>query len=140
MVSFCVQRKAKSYNARKPKMLNPYKTEIANSFLTTGQPEFAAAEGLYSRVYYFHQERQPADADNISKPIVDALKGHAYHDDKQVIFRSAACLDMGKNFQIDFTRVPSDLVAVISNAILKGEPVIYIEVGQFSHDFIQFGV
>lgn len=79
-----------------------------------------------------------ADADNISKPIVDALRGHAYGDDKQVVFRFAACLNMRTNFQIDLSNVRGDLAEDISGAILKGEPVIYVEVGQYSNDLLQF--
>lgn len=140
MISFCAVRQAKSYNARKHKMLNSYMQDIADKFTSTGQRGFDDAENLYARVYYFHQRREVADADNISKPIIDALKGHAYKDDKQVIFRSAACLDMRENFDIDFTDLSTDIVGDISRAILEGKSAIYIEVGKYSDDFIQFGV
>ncbi|MFD1676822.1 RusA family crossover junction endodeoxyribonuclease [Alicyclobacillus fodiniaquatilis] len=140
MISFCTLRKAKSYNAGKKKLLRNYEQAIAADFQSTGQVGFGKSGNLYSRVYYFHREHQVADADNISKPILDALTGHAYADDKQVIFRSAASLNMEEGFVIDYTNLSSDLVADITNAVLQGKSIIYIEVGAFSNDFIQFGV
>lgn len=139
MVCFCAHTRAKSYQRSKHKMLRSYERKIAQAFIDTNHSGYSKSDLLYARVYYFHQEREVADADNISKPIIDALKGHLYPDDKQVIFRSAACLDMQRDFEIDYTNVPADLVADISASILCGDSVIYIEVGSYSDVFIQFG-
>lgn len=58
------------------------------------------------------------DADNISKPVWDALRGVAYHDDKQIRRRSSGIIELppGTLTQFNFTDWPSALVTAVEQA------------------------
>ena len=94
---------------------------------------------LYCNVYYFHREHFTIDADNISKPVVDSLRGYAYKDDDLVKFRAAGKINLGDYAvtKIDLTNVPNDLLDDLFDAISNEKHFLYIEVGTFAiNDFI----
>lgn len=96
---------------------------------------------LYARVYYFHSIPNTRDADNISKPIVDALKGHAYMDDNVVVHRTAAIMDMRNTETADLilARIPYNVLQDFLDALDNEQHVLYIEVGQYKHSMLHFG-
>ena len=96
MHSFIVKRKPLSHQSHGSKTRKNYQLELAAIFDNIGFNDVPMTGSLYARIYYFHAGRNEHDADNISKPIVDALKGHAYHDDDIVVHRTAAIVDMRK--------------------------------------------
>ena len=47
-------------------------------------PCFPATDELYARVYFFTSDGVNVDADNISKPVWDAVNGMVYIDDRKI--------------------------------------------------------
>lgn len=82
------------------------------------------------------------DADNLSKPIWDALRGIAFKDDFQIRFRSAGLFNLGaeKIDELDLTNMP-DYVFDDFLEMIDGESshILYVELGEFSYDLIRFG-
>lgn len=62
---------------------------------------------LYGIVYYFRKDEVGFDADNISKPLWDALESVCYSNDKQIRLRLAAVvtIDYHNNYTIPTTRL-----------------------------------
>ena len=91
MIAFIAKRAPKSHNSNRRQK---YQDAIGEIFDSNGFKDLPLTGKLYARIYYFHKgEPKVPDADNISKPIMDALKDHAYDDDSIVIHRTAARLD-----------------------------------------------
>src|SRR5215204_1542088 len=95
------------------KMTERYKHGIRNAF-KHHCPEGAedGPASLYAVIYYFHRRRSDQDADNISKPILDALEGLAYEDDRIVRFRQAAMFDLTTDpiSTLDMSNVPGTIL------------------------------
>jgi Holliday junction resolvase RusA-like endonuclease len=89
---------------------------------------------LYVRVVWFHREwleGQQADVDNISKPILDALIGVVYPDDKRVVQRLAARVDLKADYAIEASGVdPGVLEEFLAALDAEADHVLYIEVGE----------
>ena len=139
MYAFVVKRVPLSYNAKHKH--TRYKDEIAAAFHNQGFAGLPLAGSLYSRVYYFHSVPSALDADNMSKPIVDALKNHAYADDNVVIHRTAAIMDMRKTTinELSLSHVPENVLLSFLEALDNECHVLYIEVGQYGHEMLHFG-
>jgi len=94
---------------------------------------------LYSRTYYFHRRKSDTDADNLSKPALDALTGTVFKDDKQVIWRVAAKINLNDQFVIK--DMPNEqfreLLSSINNEQI--ENILFIEVGECSEIEVCFG-
>ncbi|MBI2300021.1 MAG: RusA family crossover junction endodeoxyribonuclease [Armatimonadetes bacterium] len=80
--------------SRRPKSLSgetrEYKAYLHQAALAhQAEPEHVSSADLYARIVWFHQPvaavGKLADVDNIAKPILDALKGVVYIDDRQVV-------------------------------------------------------
>jgi len=97
---------------------------------------------LYGLVYYFQKKHENFDADNISKPVWDALKNLMYLDDKQVKFRIACIYDLGKNKikRLDFTGVDPEIISKLIESIDNRKYTLYIECGRFSEKHITFNL
>lgn len=86
---------------------------------------------LFANIYHFYNEDVKIDADNISKPTWDALTNVAFSDDKQIIIRSAASIDMRSGtFEIDPDSVPADIRYDFLEAIHIKPHTVFIEVGE----------
>ena len=96
---------------------------------------------LYGIVYYFHKTETQLDADNLSKPIWDALVGTAFNDDFQIRFRSAGLFDFGteKIDELDITNIPDYVFDDFLEMLNSRKHILYVEFGEFSYDLIQFG-
>lgn len=140
MVAFCLFRfrEPRSYNS-KASSKRKYMTDIQSEFRRTGCDVFPPTSDLYARTYYLHRKRNLWDADNLSKPIMDALKEYAFEDDRQVVYRTAGSINTEKYTDIDFTNLPTDLVDSFTNALLSSNPIVYIEIGDFQSSKVQFG-
>ncbi len=95
---------------------------------------------LYSKVWYFHRGRSELDADNISKPILDALNEVAYTDDGQVVHRLAAKVAI----EFDTYEVVPPAVEIAEHRRLlellaTQRHVLYIEIGQVEAARLAFG-
>lgn len=100
-----------------------------------------AGASLYCNIYYFHREPFSIDADNISKPVVDCLRGHAYSDDDLIKFRAAGKIDLGHYSitELDLTNVPAASLPALVNAINVEKHFLFIEVGTFDLNDFVFG-
>lgn len=100
------------------------------------------AEELYGVVYYFYRGRNDLDADNLSKPIWDALNNSAYVDDKLIRLRCSGLFDLeSEDISIlDLSTMPdivlNDFIDMINN---KEKHILYIELGSFDHDMLKLG-
>lgn len=72
---------------------------------------------IYGIVYYFRKNRVGYDADNISKPLWDALEAVCYDNDKQIRLRLAAVVTMDyyNNYTIPTTHLsPQEIIQIKS--------------------------
>jgi len=58
-----------------------FKRAIKEAFKSYYPSTERVSNDLYGVVYYFHKTHNQLDADNLSKPIWDALEGVLYEDD-----------------------------------------------------------
>lgn len=88
---------------------------------------------LYGEIIYLYKEEKNLDADNISKPIWDALKGVAFHDDNQIKIRSVVSLNMNQFqiYEVDMDGIiDADLIYDILNSINGNDHTLYIHAGE----------
>ena len=102
---------------------------------------------FFVRVLWFHRVpllQDDADTDNISKPIVDALRGVVYTDDSMVVKRLAQRVDMTGGLGSVTLRDKGAPAGAIDEllALLGGsEPhVVYVEVGLMGAEDVSLGV
>jgi hypothetical protein len=76
----------------------------------------------------------------ITKPILDALKGAAYEDDKRIKFRQSAIIDVrsGAMEVIDLSRMPAELTEDFIESIDREDHTVYVEIGRLDYRQIQF--
>jgi hypothetical protein len=85
---------------------------------------------LYALVLYVHQRPTQLDADNLSKPVLDALSGVCYTDDRQVKVRTSGTLHLGEAFfDLADVDVPPALFDEFARAIAQEDHVVYAEIG-----------
>ncbi len=98
---------------------------------------------LYARILWFHRERpggRDGDADNICKPIIDALNGIAYRDDLQVVKRLVHKVYMSNELDFEEAGRPPGVLAEILRLIGMAEKhIIYIEIGPLRSTKVSFG-
>lgn len=93
MKAFLLKRKPKSVQSKTKSKYQEYLREAYNEYCDSDAfEEFP----LYGKVYYFHRENTRLDADNLSKPVWDALEGLAYEDDSVIKLRHAGIIDLRK--------------------------------------------
>lgn len=119
-------------------------TEIANcckrryrgklSPYTSGQ--------LYGLAYYFFRENLSLDADNLSKPIWDALNGVAYTDDGQIVTRVINAINLNENeiSMIDFTGIDGRLLSDLVAAAYEEKHLVYVECGIVNKNMWKFNL
>jgi len=131
-----------SYNSRNKAV---YQKMIRDAFQRRyhgAVPCFPATDELYARVYFFTNDGVNVDADNISKPIWDAVNGIAYVDDRKIVMRTAAVIDVNVHpfNTIDTSgmsgAVAADLMQSLTETSVK---CLYIECGKFKESMIKIG-
>jgi Holliday junction resolvase RusA-like endonuclease len=83
------------------------------------------------RITVYHNRLPTFDTDNVSKPIVDALKQIAYNDDKQVMDHTVRKRDLNGSYRI--RGVPPELAV----ALAEGEDFVCIEVEVLSKEEVE---
>jgi len=137
MVNFVFHRQPKAYQGSstyKSKLDKETYRATLEQALVEFNPSFEKRSGpLYGVVYYFYRKELGIDADNISKPIWDCLRGFAYDDDSQVVFRVASKYSVENNFIIpeNFQNLPENVYdAFIRFFEVAGTPhFVYVELG-----------
>lgn len=139
--------------ARKPKSLQAGNLGDYQSYISAQARGFLGRQSkldgdLYARVSWIHSYRlrvgSNPDVDNIAKPILDALEGVVFDEDRQV----AKCLSQrvsnapGTRPTISTRNQPATNVLNLLVTLIYGaaEDVLYVEVGQVdSQQLISFG-
>jgi hypothetical protein len=85
-----------------------------------GEPPLT--DKLQIQITCFHDSAPPLDADNMLKPIQDALQGIVYVNDRQLTDRHGALRDINGRFLIRDESVPLVL------ALVAGDPFVHIRV------------
>jgi hypothetical protein len=94
----------------------------------------------YGIAYYFvrgYDPRRDADADNVAKPLWDALEGVAYHDDHVLRLRIAGVVELGfarepsiEALELDLEPLDPAFAADLLRLIESGaKRFLYVEIG-----------
>jgi|WetSurMetagenome_2_1015567.scaffolds.fasta_scaffold663494_1 Holliday junction resolvase RusA-like endonuclease len=139
MYVFLCNLKPHSFNKRhKEKYKEHYKSELQKAFYKYNF-EVSPLEGnLYGVVYYFHNVLTQLDADNISKPIWDALEAVVYSDDKEIKLRIAGVFDLISE-SIETLKIPQSVLDDFLGMIDEGkEHILYVEIGSLDYSLFKF--
>lgn len=129
-----------SYNSADPKKREKYKETIIDAFSRyyNGKvPKYRKGVELYGQVYYFTSDGTDLDADNISKPVWDALIGTVYEDDKQIVQRTSTVVYTKKHDLIPIngdSDTSAELLQILTRNNVK---CIYVECGHFKETMIE---
>ncbi len=133
MIVFLSTAKPRSVNAE---MSEQYKGQLASAFAAS-YPQFSPLlNDLYAAVYYFHRAATELDADNLSKPILDALSGLAYENDRQVKVRYSGIHDLRRGVGVlPLSRVPQPQRQQLLWLLGSASPhTLYVEIGQLHYE------
>ena len=135
---FLCPKRPRSVNA---KHSSTYKGFIRDAF-ERYCPAGILSQPLYSRTYYFKNKPNQLDADNLSKPIVDALTGVLYDDDRIVEFRQSAVINLQRNdiSEFDVSSLPDNILIDLLGYLDSEDHLIYAEFGLLTNDKFTFGV
>ena len=143
MVSAIVQLKKStpfSYNSTDAKKKDKYVQLIRDTFdkeYNGKVPKFGKGSELYGQVCFFTSEGTDLDADNISKPVWDALEGVVFENDKQIVMRKSTVIYKTRHDLIALDG-NSDRAADLLQAIQsKKVKFIYIECGHFNESMVE---
>ena len=143
MVSAIVQLRETtpfSYNSDNAKKRRKYVQLIQDTFSKEYHgkvPKYRRGTELYGQVCFFTSEGTDLDADNISKPVWDALEGIVYENDKQIVLRTSTIVYKAKHDLIPLNGEcdrAADLLQVIQKKVVK---CIYIECGCFKESMVE---
>lgn len=129
-----------SYNSADAKKRQRYKNSIIEAFSRNYNgkvPKFRKGIELYGQVYFFTSDGTDLDADNISKPVWDALIGTVYDDDKQIVYRTSSVVYTKKHDAIPISGdsdTSADLLQILTGKSVK---CIYVECGYFKETMIE---
>lgn len=138
MQAFLCTHRPRSVNARNTDKFQEHIREAYHIYCIPGELIDAP---LYGVVYYFHSRHNQLDADNLSKPVWDALEGVVYEDDLIIKLRHAGIVDLrGTDINLfDLSRMPDTIAADFIAMIGSKDYILYVEFGQLSQDMFLFG-
>lgn len=129
-----------SYNSSDAKKKRLYMKRIVDAFNMNYKgkiPKFKKGVELYGQVYFFTSEGTNLDADNISKPVWDALRGTVYEDDKQIVSRTSTVVYTKTHNSISISGETDVAVELFQNLLSNNVKCLYIECGHFSETMIE---
>ena len=96
---------------------------------------------LYARIIWFQLKVTPGDVDNMTKPILDSLRGIVYHDDDQIVRRlTEKTVTSSRSFSMTPSEAPTETAqAELDTLVGTEQHVLYIEVGPVTDSRISFG-
>ena len=130
---------------KRPRSINAKASETFKSFIREAYEKYCGdppdESVLYSRIYYFKNVPHQLDADNLSKPIVDALQGYAFSDDAHVELRQSGVIDLRRDdiSGFDISGMPEAVVDDFVQSIGSEDHLIYVEIGPLSKEMFKFG-
>ena len=144
-----------SQNNRPTRLLQQYRTQLIGPFQQKYRiPPPAIRHGyirkpiaLHGKAIYIHKAKDSKDADNISKPLWDALNMYLYDDDNQIIHRQVVKAYLGDPdiynlHEFDLTHVGSteftELVYFILDSTNTDDRLIYIDISDYESKNVKF--
>lgn len=118
-----------------------FKRGIREAFLSYYPSTELVSHDLYGIVYYFHKKHNQLDADNLSKPIWDALEGILYEDDSIIKYRSAGIFDLRSSGLeiLDISLMPEHVAYDFLKLLDDSDHILYMEVGKLDYSIFKFG-
>lgn len=129
-----------SYNSSDAKKKRRYMNSIVAAFDKNYNgkiPKFKKGTELYGQVCFFTSDGTDLDADNISKPIWDALVGTVYEDDKQIISRTSTVIYTKKHDLIPIEGSSDTAAELLQVLTGKNVKCIYVECGHFNENMVE---
>lgn len=126
MISLIFPLKPKSLNAGR-KQLRKYRERIIENIGNHPYSLFDKSQKIACTIYYFHRKKTEIDADNMGKPLLDALEGIFFEDDSQVIWRLAVRVNALEDFTIENKGMDLDKLDELLDFISTRDHVIYVE-------------
>jgi hypothetical protein len=143
LVAFACPVRPISVNARPTvRKRETYRNKLLEAFKEAVE-DLAMLDDLpYGVVYLFSLHDRGYDADNISKPLWDALRGVAYRDASAVRLRVAGVLDMRTMdlASLDLTTIPERTTKGLLDLLGKEAHVLYVEIGPLRPALYRFGI
>jgi hypothetical protein len=138
MRAFISNQRPRSVNA---KYTDKFKDYIRESCKVYCEPSEQLQGLLYGIVYYFHKRTNELDADNLSKPIWDALEGMAFEDDLLIQMRHAGIVDLRSTDMtaFDLSRMPDTVAETFIQMIGVEDHILYVELGRLHQSMFVFG-
>ncbi len=117
-----------------------YRKRMADDVNAKYKSAAVVSDRLYIRIVWFTRKKGGPDVDNITKPIVDAMKGIVYKDDSLISQCLSVRIDLEKPYKVSNDNISDDDYQELVDAInLGGEDVLYIEVGNIISQQAVFG-
>ncbi|MEZ0540903.1 RusA family crossover junction endodeoxyribonuclease [Fibrella arboris] len=140
-----IKTRPKSYNSWGSTTVakkKSYIQRIEKAFSTSYPGHIPLNKDLYGLVYHFYKESGGHDADNISKPVWDCLRGILYDDDKRVKMRIVGSFEMTTDYitVIGSSGLSGKLIAELLDALETEDHLLYVECGTFSPAMIQLNI
>lgn len=109
---------------QKQRTLDRFSERLKQQFQTTYPPHRPLADLLSGDIIWLTNKYEPGkhpDADNISKPVWDALSGLAYEDDKQIRRRSSGIIELtpGTLTELNFSTWPPVVVDTVEQVSMQ---------------------
>lgn len=139
MHTFLCTHKPRSVNAAKKES---YYQSLQKSLCKYNGIIEVQKKPLYGFVCYFYRGRTDLDADNLSKPIWDALTGIAYPDDDVIRFRSSGVFNIQDEdiTVLDLSEMPDQILEDFMEMIdTEEQHILYVEFGDFDFELLRFG-
>jgi hypothetical protein len=138
MQAFLCTHRPRSVNARTTGRFQQLIREAYLNYYPAGE---RLHHPLYGIVYYFHNKPNQLDADNLSKPIWDALKGLVYDDDLIIQLRHAGVIDLSRTDMtlFDLSKMPDKVAIDFIGMIGSKSNILYVEFGKLDQGMFIFG-
>lgn len=138
MRAFISNQRPRSVNAR---TTDRFQERIRQSYREYNSGDMFLTEPLYGVVYYFYNRNNQLDADNLSKPIWDALEGLAFDDDFLIRIRHAGIVDLRSTDMntFDLSNMPDNVAANFIQMIGVEDHILYVELGNLHQSMFVFG-
>lgn len=138
MPVFIYRGEPRSYNSKGRKK---YQEDLRQRFEALTEKPPVRNDSLYGFVYYFHRTPTTIDADNLSKPVWDALKNQAYNDDGQITIRYAGkrLMSQVQALVVETKHFDDYSLDQFSEALENDDHVLYVEWDTFAPSLFKFG-
>ena len=141
LIAFALPEKPLSYNSSRKEV---YASKLRGAFLGAGGTLGSVDPPHYGLVYFLHKVDAPIDADNMSKPVWDALDGLAYDDDATVRLRIAGKIGLrgDRRTRFDLSKIPDATAGRLTTLIgsQKHDHILSVELGTLRDGMFAFGL